>query len=100
MEGSFVIVKFCMFIIDVSLKHTPVTLSVQRKSAEDTEAVYQQVLAAMQSGSSQVIELTCDRQPDKKIAVLSSEIAGVQTYEKSTTSNASGRPPGFFALAE
>lgn len=74
-------------------------LSVQRKSAEDAEAVYQEILAAMRSGSSQLLELTCDRQPEKKVAVLSSEITSVQLSQKSSTANA-GRPPGFFSLAE
>lgn len=87
-----------MFIIDLVLRNTPLTLSVQRKTAEDAEAVYQQLLEAIKSGGTQVIELTCDRQPEKKIAILSSEISGVQISEKSST--ASGRPPGFFALAE
>ena len=87
-----------MFIIDLVLRNTPLTLSVQRKTAEDAEAVYKQILEAIKSGSTQVIELTCDRQPEKKIAILSSEISGVQISEKSSTD--SGRPPGFFALAE
>ena len=87
-----------MFTIDLILKNTPLTVSVQRKASEDADATYQQILDAIKSGNAQVLELTCDRQPDKKIAILSSEISGVQISEKSST--ASGRPPGFFALAE
>lgn len=89
-----------MFIIDVTLKNTPLSLSVQRKASEDAEATYQEILEAMNSGSSKILQLTCDRQPEKKIGILSSEISAVQMSEKSGTAAASGRPPGFFALAE
>jgi hypothetical protein len=89
-----------MFIIDVSLKSAPVTLSVQRKTAEDAEAAYQQVVDAVRSGEHRLLELTCEHQPGKKVSVLSSEVAAVQMSEKSSTATSSGRPPGFFALAE
>ncbi len=62
-------------------------------------ALYGQILAAMGSGSPQILELTCDRNPDKKIAVLSSEICAVQVSDKSNSAAAAGRPPGFAALA-
>lgn len=89
-----------MFIIDVTLKSTPVTLSVQRKAAEDAEAVYKQLADAISSGGNQVIELTCEQQPGKKISVLSSEISAVQVAEKTSSATSSGRPPGFAALVE
>lgn len=84
-----------MFIIDVTLKNTPMSLSVQRKSSEDAEALYQQIKAVMQADDSKLLELTCDRQPEKRIAVLTSEISAVQVSEKTSTATASGRPPGF-----
>lgn len=89
-----------MFIIDVSLKSAPVTLSVQRKNPEDAEAAYQQILDAMRSSDHKLVELTCEHQPGKKVSVLGSEVAAVQVYEKSSTATSSGRPPGFFALTE
>jgi hypothetical protein len=88
-----------MFTIDITLKNTPLSLSVQRKEADDAEATYQQILAALRSGNREILELTCDRQPGKKIGLIGSEISAVQVSEKSSTATASGRPPGFFALA-
>ncbi len=82
-------------MIDVTLKNTPVSLSVQKKSADDAEALYQTLVAAMKSGDVAVLELTCDQQPGKKVSVVGSELAAVQISEKSSTSTASGRPPGF-----
>lgn len=76
------------------------TLSVQRKTVEGAKAAYQQILNALQSGSPAVLELTCEQQPEKTIGVLVSEISAVQMAERSSTATASGRPPGFFALAE
>jgi hypothetical protein len=86
-----------MFIIDVALKNTPSSLSVQRRSLEDAKAVYQQILDAIRSGSPVVLELTCEQQPEKTIGILVSEISAVQMAER-TTGAASGKPPGFFAL--
>ncbi|MCL1472163.1 hypothetical protein [Argonema antarcticum] len=88
-----------MFTIDLTLKNTPFPLSVQRKSDEDAQALYNQVLEAMRSGNSQILELTCDKQLEKKIGVLSTEITAVQISQKSGAASA-GRPPGFFAMTE
>lgn len=88
-----------MFTIDLTLKYTPIPLSVQRKSAEDADKVYQEVLKAMGSTTPKVVELTCEHQPEKKIAVLSDQISAVMISQKSGAAGA-GRPPGFFALAE
>ncbi len=87
-----------MFTIDLTLKNTPFPLQVQRKSEEGASAVYQQILEAMRSGSSDILELTCDDKTEKKVAIRASEIAGVQMSQKAGTG--AGRPPGFFALSE
>ncbi|HIK19271.1 MAG TPA: DUF3107 family protein [Leptolyngbyaceae cyanobacterium M33_DOE_097] len=89
-----------MFIIDIILRNTAATLSIQKKSAEDAEATYQQILSAMKGGNGGLLELTCDKQPGKKICVVASDISAVQIAEKTSTATSSGRPPGFFALAE
>jgi hypothetical protein len=88
-----------MFTIDLTVKNTPYPLSVQRKSEEDAEALYKQIVDIMRSGQSQILELTCDKQPEKKIAVVSGEISAVQLSQKSSSA-ATGRTPGFVALAE
>lgn len=88
-----------MYIIEFSLKSTPMTLSVQKKSLEDAEAVFQLALDAIKTGNPAILEATCEQQPDKKIAARTEDLNAVQMYEKSGTSAASGRPPGFFALS-
>lgn len=88
-----------MFTIDIIVKYSPVPFSVQRKSAEDAETVYQQVLESIRSGNPQILELTCEKMPDKKIAVLTAEISGVQISQKSGAA-ATGRPPGFVTLTQ
>jgi len=84
-----------MFTIDLTLKTNPVSLSVQRKTVEDAEALYQKITAAIRSNQSEILELTCDRQPEKKIGILSDQISAVQISQKSSSA-ASGKPPGFF----
>jgi len=84
-----------MYIIDVMVRYTSLSMSVQRKTVDEAEAVYREVLVAIQSGQPQVLELTC-QQTDKRVAILSSEITAVQMAEKSGTP--AGRTPGFFAV--
>ncbi|MBN3872555.1 MULTISPECIES: hypothetical protein [unclassified Nostoc] len=88
-----------MFTIDLSIKNTAFPISVQRKSTEDAEAVYQLILAAMRSGNPDIVELKCEGKTEKKIAVRASEISGVQIVQKDGTTAGGARPPGFFAVA-
>ena len=88
-----------MFSIDLTLKLSPLPLSVERKETEAAESVYQQVLAAMRSSTPVVIELTCEKQPDKKIAVFSDQISAVILSQKSGTTGG-GKVTGFFANPE
>jgi hypothetical protein len=87
-----------MFTVELTLKHTALPLSIQKKSQADAEAAYQTISAALGTGNPALVELACDQQPHKRISVLASELAAVQMFEKSGTATASGRPPGFFAL--
>ncbi|BAZ30518.1 hypothetical protein NIES4074_29790 [Cylindrospermum sp. NIES-4074] len=88
-----------MFTIDLSIRNTAFPISVQRKSAEDAEAVYQLILAAIRSGNPDIVELKCEGKTEKKIAVRASEISGVQIVQKDGVTVGGGRPPGFFAVA-
>lgn len=88
-----------MFTIDLTVRYTPVPLSVQRKEAPDAEALYQQIITAMQGSSPTLIELTCDKQTDKKIAVLSDCIIAVIVSQKSGAAS-TGRVPGFLGTTE
>ena len=90
-----------MYTIDLTLKTTPLPLSIQRKEASDAEAIYQKVLTAMRSATADIIELTCEKEEGKKLAVLSDQISAVIISQKSGAA-AAGRVPGFFAatLAE
>lgn len=87
-----------MFTIDITLKYTPLPISVQRKEAEAAESLYQQIVTAMRSSTPQILELTCEKQEDKKIALLSDQITAVIVGQKSGAT-ASGRVAGFVASA-
>jgi hypothetical protein len=87
-----------MFTIDFSIKNTAFPISVQRKSTEDAEAVYQLILAAMRSSNPDIVELKCEGKTEKKIAIRASEISGVQIVQKDGAAVGGARPPGFFAL--
>ncbi len=86
-----------MFTIDLTLKNTPFPLSVQRKSAEEAEAAYKEILEAMRTGQPEILEITCDRQTEKKVAIRASDISGVQMSQKDSA--AAGKTPGFFAMS-
>ena len=85
-----------MFTIDVVLQDIPLPISVQRKELESAEALYQEILQAMRSGSSELMELTCEKEENKKVAVKSDRICAVK-LDKKTGGMAEGRVPGFFA---
>ena len=89
-----------MIFIDLTLKSTAFPVSVQRKTNEDAEAVYTQIVEAMRSGQPEIMELTCDRQTEKKVAVRVSEILSIQIAQKDGSAVGGNRPPGFFALGE
>ena len=89
-----------MIFIDLTLKSTAFPVSVQRKTSEDSEAVYTEIVAAMRSGQPEIMELTCDRQTEKKVAVRVSEILSIQIAQKDGSAVGGNRPPGFFALGE
>ena len=88
-----------MFTIDLMLKNSPLPLSVHRKTAEGAEALFQELTAAMRSGVSELLELTCEKMPEKKLAVFSDQLAAVQISQK-TGASTSGKAPGFAASAE
>ncbi|NCJ07236.1 hypothetical protein GS597_12115 [Synechococcales cyanobacterium C] len=85
-----------MYTIEITLRGTPLSLSVQRKESEDADALYAQVVSALETQSPRLMQLTCDRQPEKKVGILVSEITAVQISDKSTGSTA--RSPGFFGV--
>ena len=88
-----------MISIDLMLKYSPVPVSVQRKEAQEAETLYGEILAAMRSTPPQLLELTCDKQPEKKVAVLSDQISAAILSQKDGAAT-SGRAAGFFSLAE
>ncbi len=88
-----------MFTIDIVLQDIPLPISVQRKEAEAAEKLYQDILQAMRSGSSDLLELTCEKEEDKKVAVKGDRICAVSINKKSG-GMAEGRVPGFFATTK
>jgi len=89
-----------MYTIDISLKHSPAGLSIQRKEEADAQALYNDVLNALRSGQPAVLELEGEKTEGKKVGVLVQEISAVQITDKSGTSAASGKPPGFASLLD
>jgi len=87
-----------MYTIDIIVRNTALPISVEKKEAEEAERVYQQVLSAMNSTETQVLELTCEKQEGKKVAVLSDSIAGTILSQKSGAAS-TGRAAGFFSAA-
>ncbi len=85
-----------MFTIDIVLQDIPLPISVQRKESEAADSLYQQIMKAMRSGSGELLELTCDKDEDRKVAIKSNLICAVSVNKKSG-GMAEGRVPGFFA---
>ncbi|MFM7477552.1 MAG: hypothetical protein ACKO2T_18060, partial [Microcystis aeruginosa] len=86
-----------MYSIDITLKLSPIPISVQRKEEAAADALYQTITNAMRSPNPELLELTCEKQTDKKVAVFSDQISAVIVSQKSGAAS-TGRAPGFVAL--
>jgi hypothetical protein len=88
-----------MISVNVTLKYSPMPVSVERKETVDAEALYAQLTTAMRSPTPELLELTCEKQTEKKVAIMSDQISAVILSQKDG-SNAAGKVPGFFNLAQ
>lgn len=88
-----------MLNLDITLKYSPIPVSIQKETKEAAEELYGQITRAMGDGNATLIELTCDKFSDKKIAIMSDQISAVVLSSKEGASNA-GRAPGFFAALQ
>ena len=81
-----------MYVIELSLRMSPVPISVQRKEHGDAEALYQQIRQSIEQGQPRLMELTCEKVEGKKATLLISEVLAVQLYEKASATGGSKRP--------
>ncbi|AFY70430.1 hypothetical protein Pse7367_2166 [Thalassoporum mexicanum PCC 7367] len=80
-----------MYTVELALRNNPLPLSVQRHELDAAEELYKTVLAAMQKNSqTPIIELTCEKFPNKKLAVMVEDISAVQVSEKASASLSTG----------
>ena len=87
-----------MYTIDIIVRNTALPISIEKKEADEAENVYQQILSAMNSQENQVLELTCEKQEGKKVAVVSDSIVATIISQKSGATS-TGRTAGFFSAA-
>ena len=83
-----------MFVVELSLKLSPMPVSVQRKDLHAATALYDDIKRAMESGQPRLLELSCEKAEEKRVCLLSSEVLSVQLYEKSAM-GAGAKRPGF-----
>ncbi len=81
-----------MYVVELSLKLSPMPIAVQRKELAAAQSLFGEIRAAMESGHPRVLELTCEKAEEKRVCLLSSELVGVQMYEKSAVGGGSKRP--------
>jgi len=83
-----------VYVIELALKLSPLTLSVERKESKDAEALYQRIRQSMEKGEPRLLELNCENVEEKKVCVITTEVIGMQLFEKNTSSLGS-KKPGF-----
>ncbi len=71
-----------MYTVEVTLRGTPLSLAVQRKELSNAETLYQSIVTSIKTAAPSLLELTCEKETDKKIGILTSEITAVQVSEK------------------
>ena len=79
-----------MYVIELSLRLSPMPVAVQRRELDAAQALYGEVRQALEQGQPRVLELTCEKEEHKRVSLLSSEIVAVQIYEKSATGTGAG----------
>ncbi|PZU96847.1 MAG: hypothetical protein DCF24_13460 [Cyanobium sp.] len=84
-----------VYVVELSLKLSPMPVSVQRKELGDAQALYDRIKNALESGQPRVIELTCEKAEEKRVSLLSSELVALQIYEKSAAGGGGSKRPGF-----
>jgi hypothetical protein len=84
-----------MHTINIIVKSTPLPISIERKEIEDAEKVYQEILSAIKGQTPQVLELTCEKQEGKKVALVTSAISAAILSQNSGANT--NRAAGFFA---
>jgi hypothetical protein len=83
-----------MYVVELSLKLSPMPIAVQRKELADAQDLYGQIQQALEGAGPRVLELSCEKEPEKKVSLLTSEVVAVQMFEKSAAA-AGGKRPGF-----
>ena len=92
------IVGVSMISINVTLKYSPMPVSVERKETTDAEALYSQLTTAMRSPTPELLELTCEKQTEKKVAIMSDQISAVIVSQKDGSAS-SGKSTGFVGMS-
>ncbi|HBE19511.1 MAG TPA: hypothetical protein DEG17_04970 [Cyanobacteria bacterium UBA11149] len=70
-----------MFAIELTIRNSNTIPMIQRKGEEEANELYDKILAAINAEKNQLMKLSCERYPKKKIAVWSKDIAAVQLSE-------------------
>ena len=83
-----------MYSLELSLRYSPFPLSIQKKELEDVKRIYDEIKNSMNETqeTSNLVELSCDKEQDKLITVRAQEIISVQIYEKSSVAGGAKRP--------
>ena len=87
--------RTAVYVVELSLKLSPMPVSVQRKELADAQALYSQIMAVLESGHPRVLELSCEKAEEKRVSLLSSELVAVQLYERSAAGCTGTKRPGF-----
>ncbi len=83
-----------MYVVELSLKLSPMPIAVQRKELADAQALYAMVRQALEGSGPKVLDLSCEKNPERQVSLLTSELVAAQLYEKSAA-GAGGKRPGF-----
>ena len=55
-----------MYVVELSLKLSPMPVAVQRKELNDAQALYNQVRQVLEGDGPRLLELTCEKEEEKR----------------------------------
>ncbi len=83
-----------MYSIDITLKLSPIPISVQRKEEAAADALYQTIINAMRSPNPELLELTCEKQTVHADPNTCTQLKGIKWFKGSKHQIQSQTPKG------
>jgi len=93
-SGSTSQVDWIVHVVEVSLELSPTPFSGQQKEQEEAQDLLSEIQQAVDGQSPRLLDLSCEKDDQKRVCGLSSEILTLQLYDEKSAVGSGARRPG------